>query len=460
MTGTEAKIPAPGAGTVPVYPAEKTRRAQPDAPPPRSCVGLYDPLLSAGVAAGLFAACRDLPWSDTELALCLCLAVTFLLCGVEIARTPWRSRKRPSLPLSTVAYRSAIKVLGALAGLGCCMAGWSVLPEYAQKAYAPFFEAMNATLPYALAATVACILFTEWRLGGQKDYAWHLGMLVTGRRRRADWRMVRKGLLCWLIRGFFLPLNFSALAAFVGAIRHADMAGASWPQAVAITTTAIWALMAAAIIPGYLLGSRLFGTEVRKVEQSWFGWTVTLSCYPPFLHSVFGMWFNFGAGGETAWASLLQSFPTALLLAGIAILLLEAIHYWAEAAFGLRASNLCNRGIITNGPYRYCKHPVYLVKCVSWCLACLPFAAGENAWDCLRLALLFGGVCGIYFMRAWVEERLLGDDPVYVSYALWMDRRGLFAPVGRALPFMRFAWRLERWQRENTLANPVQTAHS
>ena len=38
-----------------------------------------------------------------------------------------------------------------------------------------------------------------------------------------------------------------------------------------------------------------------------------------------------------------------------------------------RFSNLTHRGIITNGPYRYSKHPAYLAKNLSWWLVSMPF---------------------------------------------------------------------------------------
>jgi hypothetical protein len=113
----------------------------------------------------------------------------------------------------------------------------------------------------------------------------------------------------------------------------------------------------------------------------------------------------------------------------------------------LRSSNLTNRGIITNGVYRFCKHPVYLAKCIAWFVIWLPPLMGDTILGGARLTLLWGCVCGIYLLRGRVEERLLSDDPDYVAYALWIDRHGLFAWAGRAVPGLSFRWRLERWQK-------------
>ena len=75
-------------------------------------------------------------------------------------------------------------------------------------------------------------------------------------------------------------------------------------------------------------------------------------------------------------------------------------------------------------------------------------AAGAGVAAMLGATLLWGGTCVIFFFRAWVEERLLCDDPDYVAYALWMDRHGLFARLGRKIPFLTFEWRLQRWRKE------------
>lgn len=44
----------------------------------------------------------------------------------------------------------------------------------------------------------------------------------------------------------------------------------------------------------------------------------------------------------------------------------------------------------------------------------------------------------IYFMRARTEERHLCWDADYVAYARYIEKRGLFAFIGRWLPLLRF----------------------
>jgi hypothetical protein len=303
-------------------------------------------------------------------------------------------------------------------------------------------------------ASLVVIGFTEWRLGPVNDDAWQLGLLALGRWRRIDWPVLCSGLFGWLVKGFFLPLNFTGLVNLLNQFRQTEarILVVPWPQAEFILDQMIFAVLVAAIIPGYFFSSRLLGTHIRKVDQSWFGWAVTLSCYPPLLSGVFDQWFNYHPYATrqpwlTPWASMTGSLPALSYAVGSTLLLLELIHYWGEATFGLRSSNLTNRGIITNGVYRFCKHPIYLVKCIAWFVIWLPPFKGVTILGGIRLTLLWGCVCGIYMLRAWVEERLLSDDPDYVDYALWIDRHGLFAWAGRAVPALSFRWRLERWQK-------------
>ena len=117
----------------------------------------------------------------------------------------------------------------------------------------------------------------------------------------------------------------------------------------------------------------------------------------------------------------------------VPLAVLTGVYAWATVAFGLRFSNLTHRGIITNGPYRFTKHPAYLAKNLFWWLFALPFLTLSGSWtEGLRNTVLMGVVSGVYYWRARTEERHLGADPAYRAYAAWMDRHG---PVPRL-----FAW--------------------
>ena len=104
---------------------------------------------------------------------------------------------------------------------------------------------------------------------------------------------------------------------------------------------------------------------------------------------------------------------------------LTAIYAWATVAFGLRFSNLTDRGIITHGPYRWTKHPAYLSKNLFWWIAGLPFLVTTgDMGEAIRNTALLAIVSGIYYWRAKTEERHLAANPDYAPYAAWMARNG------------------------------------
>ena len=136
------------------------------------------------------------------------------------------------------------------------------------------------------------------------------------------------------------------------------------------------------------------------------------------------------------WARHFSALPNLGDAWGFTILGLVIIYGLSTVAFGMRFSNLTNRGIITGGPYRYMKHPAYVSKNLSWWLVSMPFLSAAGPGTALRHCLLLGLLNGVYYLRAKTEERHLGADPAYVAYAAWIAAHGLIARARRSL------WRL------------------
>jgi protein-S-isoprenylcysteine O-methyltransferase Ste14 len=123
---------------------------------------------------------------------------------------------------------------------------------------------------------------------------------------------------------------------------------------------------------------------------------------------------------------------------GTLIIVLSMVYALCTVSFGLRFSNLTNRGIITGGPYRFSKHPAYLSKNLSWWLVSVPFISNEGWAAGLRNCCLLTLLNLVYYARARTEERHLSRDPAYVAYALWINDKGLLRGLARIFPAFRY----------------------
>jgi protein-S-isoprenylcysteine O-methyltransferase Ste14 len=166
------------------------------------------------------------------------------------------------------------------------------------------------------------------------------------------------------------------------------------------------------------------------------GWVAALMCYPPFVLMVEGgvLYYQTGTWGDASWMHWFEGAPFLLALWGALLVLLTGIYAWATVAFGLRFSNLTHRGIITNGPYAFTKHPAYVSKNAFWWLSTLPFLVTTGSLvDAVRNTVTLALVSAVYYWRARTEEKHLLTDPAYVAYADWMAAH---APLPRLLRWL------------------------
>lgn len=122
-----------------------------------------------------------------------------------------------------------------------------------------------------------------------------------------------------------------------------------------------------------------------------------------------------------ATRSVFSAFPVVIVMQGLAVVLMV----WARMTFGRRsfhlAANPTAGGIVTSGPYRFIRHPIY----AAVCLFVLAGAGAHGSW---RNILLSCVVVGGAMLRIFSEETLLrARYPEYREYA---------ARTWRLLPFI------------------------
>lgn len=104
--------------------------------------------------------------------------------------------------------------------------------------------------------------------------------------------------------------------------------------------------------------------------------------------------------------------PVSIALQGLAVVLL----LWARLTFGWRSfhyrANPTPGGVITTGPYRYMRHPIYA--------AILYFSSVGVAsnWSFWNLILWLSVLLGLGIRMACEERLLVAQCPAYAEYAL------------------------------------------
>ena len=114
--------------------------------------------------------------------------------------------------------------------------------------------------------------------------------------------------------------------------------------------------------------------------------------------------------GLLATRTLFSSSPFVILVQVLALLL----FLWARVTFGRRSYHVgadpTEGGLVTGGPYRYIRHPIYAA-------VCLFTSAGVAAHWSWSAGLCGGLVLGSAVLRIFCEESLVAAR--YPEYALY-----------------------------------------
>jgi hypothetical protein len=403
---------------------------------PRSASGALTG--AAGVIAALGSAILLRDWSEAAtiktLAVLLCTAgfmISVDLLVYRVYRNAGREMARqPKRRLDVL--RVAQKLVGFWLTIGTIASLYVLIPEYKNAFYTPFKDAALLLLPALLVVSPFYIAYVDRRQNDPVDSYAQLAMLLGGNR-PADWGPLQTHVRGWLVKAFFTPLMFVYVHNDLAALWSAQsMTQVSFQHVYMRLYDLFFVLDVLLATVAYTLTLRILDNHVRSVEPTIGGWIICLICYRPLVDAQ-GPYIQYELD-NLYWGDVFSHYPLLYVLWGSAILFLIFIYVWSTAAFGLRFSNLTHRGIITDGPYRWVKHPAYLAKNLSWWMISVPFIAGAGWPTAIRSCLMLGAVNLIYYLRAKTEERHLAADPIYRDYQDYIATEGLFARLFGTLP--------------------------
>jgi len=383
------------------------------------------------------------------LALTLILWI-FDFCGPKVYLRPSTRLTRPG---ALDPDRYLTKLTGLFTTFGVILFLYWANPFYrdsprAIQFYGGFFSVVQMLGPWLIALSVFYFAYIDRRQKEPYDTYWHMGCLLLGRWKQVKAIYIQEHARVWFIKAFFAPFMFGLLIDYLGLVFSFDakngvsfLAGYNHLLNVFYSFDVLYGFL------GYFLTLRLTDTHIQSTEPKLLGWLACLACYHPF-YQIFGIGL-LKYQGTTTWDQWFYAQPVLFYTYGVLIIVLSAIYGLATVAFGYRMSNLTYRGIITDGPYRFTKHPAYLAKVSSWWLISLPFLSTEGSGVALAHTLSLIVISVIYYLRAKTEENHLVNYPEYVQYAQWIDEHGIFSPLKKRFPALRFS--VERSPRNHSI---------
>ncbi|NDF12834.1 MAG: isoprenylcysteine carboxyl methyltransferase [Proteobacteria bacterium] len=343
------------------------------------------------------------------------------------------ARNEPDFP------RVGIKIIGLFATYALIAFAYWVFPEYRGAFYAKYWTLLSIMVPVALLLSFYYFIEVDVRMEKPEDAYWHMGMLVLGNTKVVSKTVLAEHARGWIVKAFFFPLMFLYLYGNVENIIWTDFTKMhSFINVYDYLYTFLFTIDVIFAAVGYMMTFRFLDSHIRSVEPTMMGWVVAIMCYSPFWTSVFyNSYFKYD--DNFYWGDMTSGLPLLQWVWGITIILLVIIYSFATVAMGYRFSNLTYRGLITNGPYRFSKHPAYVSKNIMWWMISVPFFPSES-WDmmivhCVGLA----GVNMIYYWRARTEENHLSNYPEYVEYANWMNENGILRFMGDMFPYLKYS---------------------
>ena len=302
-----------------------------------------------------------------------------------------------------------------------CLGRW-----YWDGQYLFAMKVLGAAIIPMVVLSVPYVIWTDRVLKNPRDHCWHFGAMLIGRE-AYDMGEIKHHWRAWIIKGFFTAFMLSIIP--VGFAKIVDTETSEiWSNPVLLGVF-VFEIMYVIDVQigtvGYLLTFRPLDSHIRSGNPFLAGWVAALACYPPLAWGLLGNIIKYDVN-TADWAYWFADYPALLWAWAGWLVFLLGIYAWATMAFGIRFSNLTYRGVITNGPYRFTRHPAYVSKNLFWWSSTLPFLVTSDSYvDMIRNTVFLALVSGIYYWRARTEEaHLLAEDPKYGEYYDWMQANG------------------------------------
>lgn len=385
-------------------------------------------------------------WAQLPLSSLAVLAIFVAVMTISVWGLEYACRGKKSwFDKMTFKRKIGWKRVGfKLLGIACIFAivafGYWVLPVYDDGLFVTYLEVLKSGLGGILLLTVVYFALMDKIEDEPEDAYWQLGRWLCGYRKDAHKDEMIELFRGWGVKFFYLALMMPYFQTRLEWFMQADFSQMfDFPYRIFyFCNEMIFLVDLAFAATGYMMTFRLFNTQIRSSEPTLLGWFAALACYWPFWADLFGKYYlAYNTGVH--WTSVFADNQVMFAIWMVLILLCETIYSLATAALGLRFSNLTYRGLVSGGPYAYTKHPAYVFKNISWWLMSMPFMVwSENPALAVKGSCLLLGVNALYYLRAKTEERHLSHYPEYVEYALAMNKKSIFAPVAKILPFLKY----------------------
>ena len=373
------------------------------------------------------------------------------LCTILFAGLPMvlvtllveKAHRRPSTGIDwhTLRPRGAAleftitKLAGLWATWGLIAGFYMVARWYWSGQYIFAMDVLGAAALPMFVLSVPYVFWLDRRMIDPRDGSWHFGAMLIGREAYEP-EQVKIHLRAWAVKAFFCAFMISILPMGFAHVVNMDLASlAGNPVATSMFLIEILFLIDVhCAMVGYLLTMKPLDAHIRSANPHLAGWLAALICYPPFALMVTNGPLDYHQN-LADWAFWFEGQTALLWIWGGLLVLLTGIYAWATVIYGIRFSNLTYRGVITNGPYRFTRHPAYLSKNLFWWLSTPPLiATSSTLTDVVRNTAMLGLVSATYYWRARTEERhLLAEDAKYREYHAWMEQNGVITRKVSAL---------------------------